>query len=172
MNIYALQIRTGCEELYIKLVHKAIPDFSGTLSFVKKEEVRKRENKKFKVIAPLFPGYVFLTIEEDSIPVPLRRVLKKTSGFSRFLPDNTDVRSLSGTDFTIIRKLTTFGPLARLSRADFDENDHIVILDGPLKGLEGCISKVNKRKGRVTIVLDMYSDSFPITLGVEFVSKS
>lgn len=172
MNIYALQIRTGCEELYIKLVHKSLPDFTGTLSFIKKEETRTKDRKNFKVIAPIFPGYVFLTIEEDRIPVPLRQVLKKTSGFSRFLPDNRKVRPLSGKDFTIIRKLTSFGPLARISRASFDENDRIVILDGPLKGLEGSISKVNKRKGRVTIVLDLYRDSFPITLGVEFISKS
>ncbi len=171
MNIYALQIRTGGEELYIKLVHKALPDFTGTLSFIKKEEVRTKEKKTGKFIKPIFPGYVFLTIEEDRLPVPLRRVLKKTGGFLRFLPDNLKVRPLSGKDFTIIRKLTSFGPLARISRAHFDENDHIVILDGPLKGLEGCISKVDKRKGRVTIILDLYRDSFPVTLGVEFISK-
>jgi transcriptional antiterminator NusG len=172
MNIYALQIRTGGEELFIKLVQKALPAFTGTLSFPKKEETRKKLGKLHKCTIPIFPGYVFLTIEEDKLPVPLRRVLKKTSGFSRFLPDNQKVRPLSGNDFLIIRKLTSFGPVARKSKACFDENDRIVILDGCLKGLEGCISKVDKRKGRVTIVLDMYRDSFPITLGVEFITKS
>lgn len=172
MEIFALQIKTGDEEHFIRLVSKIAPELEGSLNFIKKEETRKKNGKKIQVLAPVFPGYVFFTTDSQEIAPEIRLLVKKTRGFFRFLPDNESMRPLVGKDLLVVRKLSSIGPVAKKSLACFDENDHIVILEGPLKGLEGCISRVDKRKGRVTIVLDMYRNSFPITLGVEFIVRS
>ena len=42
-----------------------------------------------------------------------------------------------------------------MSKVSFDENQRIVIIDGPLKGFEGHIIRVNRRCNRVTIMIDM-----------------
>jgi transcriptional antiterminator NusG len=66
------------------------------------------------------------------------------------------------------------GPLALagISKVYFDEDARIVVVDGPLAGLEGKIVKVDKRKGRAKIKLDLYDDSFTIDLGFELLEKA
>jgi transcriptional antiterminator NusG len=51
----------------------------------------------------------------------------------------------------------------------FNENSRIVVVEGPLMGLEGRIIKVDKRKGRAKIKLDMYEDSFTCDLAFEII---
>ena len=61
------------------------------------------------------------------------------------------------------------GPVAGKSKVYFDENSRIVVTEGPLMGLEGKIVKVDKRKGRAKIKLDLYDDSFAIDLAFEVI---
>jgi transcriptional antiterminator NusG len=42
-------------------------------------------------------------------------------------------------------------------------------VEGPLMGLEGRIIKVDRRKGRAKINLDLYNDSFTIDLAFEVI---
>ena len=64
------------------------------------------------------------------------------------------------------------GPVAGKSRVYFNENSRIVVVDGPLLGLEGKIIKVDKRKGRAKIKLDLYDDSFSIDLAFETIEPA
>ncbi len=165
MNYYVVQVRTGKE-----------------LSFVNEDEQNNKQlQKKYSIIfpqrvlnirkggvftkkqSPVFPGYVFIATEEFSND--LYTSMKKLHNFYRFLPSNEEPRSLQGRDLDILKHFISFGNVADFSVATFDENDRIVIVEGPLKGLEGYITKVNKRKGRATVCLDMYQDSFRIDLG-------
>ena len=45
------------------------------------------------------------------------------------------------------------------------------MLAGPLKGLEGYIQKVDRRKGRARVKLDLYQESFHIDFGFEFMER-
>jgi len=51
----------------------------------------------------------------------------------------------------------------------FNEDSRIVVVEGPLMGLEGRIVKVDRRKGRAKIMLDLYNDSFSIDLAFEVI---
>lgn len=61
--------------------------------------------------------------------------------------------------------------MAEKSKVYFNEEDRIVVSEGPLKGLEGRIIKVDKRKGRAKIKLDFYDNSFAIDLAFEIISR-
>jgi transcriptional antiterminator NusG len=54
-----------------------------------------------------------------------------------------------------------------VSKVRFDEKNRIVVIDGVMKGLEGNIVKVDRRKGRAKIRLDIYDNSFLIDLSFE-----
>ena len=54
----------------------------------------------------------------------------------------------------------------------FDENRRIRVVSGPLQGLEGRIVKVDRRKGRARVRLDIYADAFEIDLGFEILEGS
>jgi transcriptional antiterminator NusG len=54
----------------------------------------------------------------------------------------------------------------------FNDNSRIVVIEGPLMGLEGRIVKVDRRKGRAKVSLDLYNDSFTIDLAFEVIGSA
>ncbi len=64
-----------------------------------------------------------------------------------------------------------YGEIVHKSRAVLDENKRIVILEGPLKGLEGRIVRVDRRKKRVKVKLELQEERFLVDLGVEFIDE-
>jgi len=168
MNYFALQVKTNAEEQYIiratqsfraKNIEETQLLFPRRKLMIRKEGIHKNE------IQPVFPGYIFL--ESEELSNSLYWALRTTPGFYRFLPENKSPKPLGGRDLATLKHFLSFGSIADKSRVRFDEHDRIVVADGPLKGLEGKIVKVDKRKGRAKVQLDMYDDSFLIDLAFE-----
>jgi transcriptional antiterminator NusG len=124
-------------------------------------------------VRAIFPGYVFLELEEGENIVEYYWDFKHTTGFHRFLKSNTQIEALTGRNLeTVLHFVLQKDELAGISKVTFDENQRIEVSDGPLKGLEGKIIRVDKRKKRARIRLDLYDDSFTIDLGFEMLSKT
>ena len=120
----------------------------------------------------VFPGYLFLETEAEML-FHYQWQFRRTDGFYRFLKTNRNIQPLSGRDLeTVLHFIKKTGPLAGISQVYFDENSRIVVVNGPLAGLEGNIIKVDKRKRRAKIKLDLYDDSFTIDLGFELIEKT
>jgi len=116
-------------------------------------------------LEPVFPGYIFLESEDSA--EGLFWSLRTTPGFFRFLPETRSPNPLEGRDLATLKHFMSFGNVAERSKVRFDDNDRIAVQEGPLKGLEGRIIKVDKRKGRAKVKLDMYDESFLIDLAFE-----
>ena len=172
MNYYAIQVKTRAEEKYIRLFRSLHPDCTIEIFFPKRTVSIRRKGVMIQTSPAVFPGYLFLESEEEM----LRRFqwqFRRTDGFYRFLKSNRNIQPLSGRDLeTVLHFIKKTGPLAGISQVYFDENSRIVVVDGPLAGLEGNIIKVDKRKKRAKIKLDLYEDSFTIDLGYELIEKA
>jgi transcriptional antiterminator NusG len=123
---------------------------------------------------PLFPGYIFLETADDEFGTEFcLSVCRETSGFIRFLPSTRRAARLSGRDLELTRRFIqgADGNELGLSQAFFDENDRIAILSGPLLGLEGSIVKVDRRKKRIKVRLDLYQESHLVDFGYEAVQS-
>ncbi|WP_439647457.1 antiterminator LoaP [Brucepastera parasyntrophica] len=140
-----------------------------TIVFLKKKLPIRKTGKMIDQISPIFPGYVFL--ETGDFPEPLYWAIRTTPGFYRYLPENKNPLPLSGKDLSTIKHFLSFGEVADISKVQFDENNRIIVVEGPLKGLEGSIIKVDRRKCRAKVKLDMYNDSFPVDLAFEILGK-
>ncbi len=118
----------------------------------------------------MFASYIILqtTSEVDAVTL---EALKKIPGFYHFLNSNTDIVPLKGKDLDIIKHFLGLGPQIGPSLVRFDEDDRIVVIEGPLKGFEGSIVKVDKRKQRAKITLDFGGSSHTIDLSFEDISK-
>lgn len=165
-----MQVKTGKEPEILNQIKKNTLKNNISISNVyfprRTLYIRKLGIKK-KQITSVFPGYIFL--ETETLSTELYWLLRKTEGVYRFLPDNHNPLALHSTDLDILHHFLSFGEITQPSKAYFDENDRICITEGPLKGLEGKILKVDKRKQRVKVVLDMYNNVFPIDLAFEFI---
>ncbi|MCL2276765.1 MAG: antiterminator LoaP [Treponema sp.] len=172
MNYYAIQVKTRSEEKFIKLFKATNPHISVPIHFLRRLlDIRK--NGKIKTSVPsVFPGYLFIEAENDDEIKAFQWEFRRTDGFFRFLKSNQNIAPLSGRDLEIVLHfINNAGPIAGKSRVYFNENSRIVVIDGPLSGLEGRIIKVDKRKGRAKIKLDIYNDSFSIDLGFEVIGS-
>lgn len=172
MQYYTIQVKTRTEQKFIKLFKALNPDCNIEIHFLQRMlNVRKKGIVK-PVLSPIFPGYLFIEVDEDDSIERYHWLFRKTEGFFRFLKSNQDIEPLSGKDLeTVLHFLKKNGPIAGVSLVHFDENSRIVVDEGALKGLEGCIIKVDKRKGRAKVKLDMYGNSFPIDLAFEMIKK-
>jgi transcriptional antiterminator NusG len=118
----------------------------------------------------IFPGYIFIELGDDEDIIAYQWSFRSTDGFFRFLKSNQNICALTGRDLEVVMHfIRKVGPVAGVSKVYFDENSRIVVTEGPLMGLEGKIIKVDKRKGRAKIKLDLYDDSFAIDLAFEVI---
>ncbi|MDR1127892.1 MAG: antiterminator LoaP [Treponema sp.] len=173
MKYYAIQVKTRGEEKYIRLFRAGHPDFEAEIYFPQRRLDERRGGVVFARQTGIFPGYIFLELENDDSILRHHWNFRRTEGFFRFLKSNQNIRALEGRDLeTVLHFIKRVGPVAGKSRAYFNENSRIVVVDGPLLGLEGKIIKVDKRKGRARIKLDLYDDSFSIDLAFETIEPS
>jgi transcriptional antiterminator NusG len=129
----------------------------------------RRKGKWYNLVVPIFPGYLFLQI--DSLSTELYWRLKRIPGFYRFLKNNLNITPLPPAEAAVLTHLLKFGEVVRKSVVTFDENNRIRIIEGPLKGLEGRIVKVDRRKERAKVRLDLYEKSYLVDFGFKSIEK-
>jgi transcription termination/antitermination protein NusG len=169
MRYYAIQVFTGQEDDFTRLLHPRLLDRQV---YVPKRvlDIRRRGKVK-RESSPVFPGYAFIESEDILKDLDAYWAARRTPGFVRFLGDNVSPTALTDKDLNLLRHFISFGEYADTSKVTFDENDRIVVLEGPLKGLEGRIVKVNRRKGRAKVALDMCNAGFLIDFGFTAVER-
>jgi transcription termination/antitermination protein NusG len=169
MRYYTIHVLTSSEDDFARRLLPVLGQ--GRLIVPKKMMPIRRGGKKLQKLLPVFPGYVFIESEDILDELSAYWVIRRTPGFIRFLRESSSPSPLSDRDVALLRRFMSFGEYADTSKVTFDENDRIVVLEGPLRGLEGQIVKVNRRKGRAKVLLDMYGEAFPIDLGFEVVER-
>jgi len=171
MNYYAIQIKTRYEEQYIKLFKAQHPHIDLPIHFPRRSLEIRRAGKLRTSTSAVFPGYIFIEAENDDEIKNCQWEFRQTKGFSRFLRSNQEIIPLADRDLELVLHfIKKAGPIAGRSKVYFNENARIVVVEGPLCGLEGRIVKVDKRKGRAKIMLDIYNDSFSIDLAFEVIA--
>ena len=171
MDYYAVQVWTGHESDYAEGLSRDAR-CPTSVSVPKRSMQIRKLGKIKKEERPVFPGYVFIPVAEDSMEPSLRWVIRSTKYFIRLLPTTGEPKPIQEKDRRILAHFMSFGKVADTSKVVFDENERIVVLEGPLKGLEGSIIKINKRKGRAKVSLDMCESSFLIDLSFEILDRS
>jgi transcriptional antiterminator NusG len=173
INYYAIQVKTRGELKYLRLLRALHPEITMPIHFPRRSLDIRRAGKIIHSKAAIFPGYVFAEIEDTDSIFRYKWDFRRTDGFFRFLRSNQDISPLQGKDLELVLHFVkNVGPLAGKSKVVFDENSRIVVIEGPLSGLEGKIIKVDKRKGRAKIKLDLYDDSFSIDLAFEVLNAA
>jgi transcriptional antiterminator NusG len=169
MEYYAIQVKTRGEEKFMRLFNALHPKTGLPLHFPRRRINIRRRGVLRPSMAAVFPGYVFIEAEHEDI-LANQWEFRRTDGFFRFLKSNQNIRPLADRDLELVLHfIKKAGPVAGISRVYFNENARIVVIEGPLMGLEGRIVKVDKRKKRAKVKLSLYDDSFAIDLAFEVI---
>lgn len=170
MHYFVLQVRTGDEAKYLRLATPRIDADQERLFWPRRKLRIRKKRRTREVEVSLFPGYLFL--ETEKFRKEAFWALRKTNGFFRFLPDNKKIEPLSGPDEALIRHFLSFGEVLEKSKVTFDKNNRIRVIHGAMKGLEGSIVKVDRRKQRAKVKLALYESSFLIDFGFELLEPA
>ena len=171
-QFYALQVKTKGEEKFMRLFRGQHPYIDLPIHFPQRSLDLRKGGKITPTKLAVFPGYVFLELGGDDDILHYAWAFRKTDGFFRFLRSNRDIAPLRSRDLALVLHFIRLGPVAGKSKVLFDEDSRIVVLEGPLSGLEGSIVKVDRRKCRAKVRLDLYGDSFSIDLAFEVIAKA
>jgi transcriptional antiterminator NusG len=165
MPFYALQVWTGNEARFLALAERTLSGSEARLLWPRRSLRIRKAGVWRDSVSPIFPSYVFL--QSAGVDPDLYAAVRRTPGFVRFLPSNEGLAPLEQKDQTLLSHFLSFGEVVEKSAAYFDENRRIRVISGPLKNLEGMIVKVDRRKGRARVRLEMYEDSFEVDFGFE-----
>ncbi len=172
MYWYVLFVRTGREERVQKLLKRSL-DNDLFLPFVPlQESIFKKAGILSKELKQLFPGYVFIESEVSN-----HEFVKTTNQLIRSLLDIICLVKYSSTEISLRESERLM--LMSLSNDDhciesssgIIEGDKIRITEGPLKGRESIIRKVNRHKRQAWIEIEFMGDTRMVNVALEIVEK-
>ena len=173
MDYYVIQVKTGGEEKFLRSARDAVAfndsDSDQRIFWPRRKLKIRKKGRTRDILSPIFPGYVFL--ETESLSNETFWALRRSIGFYKFLRNNREVQALAGHDKELLLHFLRIGEVVEKSKVYFDENNRIRVVDGALKGLEGRIVKVDRRKNRAKVSLSLYEDSFLVDFGFELMER-
>lgn len=173
---YVIQVAPGKERDTELMIEKLIRNDLFTRCFFLTRDMRKKFRGKWKLVhEKLLPGYVFmecediLAIYEEARHVPM---------LTKFLGRDDDFFVALGTAETQwIDKLTSCGPHVPVAKVyipldGLQKGDKVILLESPLKDLEGYIKKFDIHHGYVAVEVEFMGKMTIFHLGIEAVQRA
>jgi transcriptional antiterminator NusG len=168
MEWYSLFVITGQEENVAEWLQLFFPEQRVRILIPKRKLVERRQGKCQSVLKKLFPGYVFINIEMDSTTYYR---IKKVPNVIRILNSGQErYTRVFQEEINFIQRLLGEGDTVEYSFV-YLENSQIVVKSGPLKGLEGLIKSVDRRKKRAKVLIPFMGLEKEIDVGIEMIDK-
>ena len=155
---------TGKEQSIVDQIQNSCPDVRATAMRQLKYRTCKKVKTQEETI--LLPSYVFFEAPssmEPSAEFPRQNII-------RVLSTDDGMWQLQGEDERFVKWVFQYDGLLGFSQA-YKENDRIRIISGPLKDMEGKITRVDKRGKSGQVVLSFYGKEIAIWLGFELVES-
>ncbi len=167
VNWYAVFVATGEED---KVKARINFRMQGRLrAIVPKRRLKERKDGKWEdKIRTLFPGYILLSgiISDD-----IYDLVRDIPGVIRFLRDKDGPLQIHKSEIEVISRLTCDCEIIGYSRV-YVTGEKVMVIDGPLYGMEGSIKSVDKRKGRVKVLLNLMNEPRLVELSVALVQSA
>ncbi len=169
---YILQCYSGQEYKVKSRIEKFIEDnvFKGKVSqiFIPEEEtIEIKENKRIERTVKVYPGYVFVEMEED---VEIWFQLRKIPGVSKFIgPKNMPTPV---TQAEILRVLRKTEEKVKKIEVDLEKGEVVKIISGPFRGYSGPIDEIYAEKGKLKALISIFGRETPVELDFNQVEKA
>lgn len=165
---YVVQVRSGLEEdMKLQCERIVSSDIMERCFVPYYEDMKRYEGSWHTERKVLFPGYLFVISDE---PERLFMELKKVIGLTKLLEMDGEIIPLSREE---VEFMTAFGKDEQIVGMSVGviEEGIVKILDGPLKGHEAYIKKIDRHKRKAYLEMDMFGRKVKTEVGVEIVRK-
>lgn len=167
---YVIQVRSKAEEKIKKTCEMMISEDILKEAFVpKNNRFRKINGNWIEIGEILFSGYVFLVSDH---PDELYLKLKDIPDLTKMLGHvENEIYPLYDEEVEFLKSFTDKDHVVEVSTG-FIENETIYITQGPLKGREGIIRKIDRHKRMAIIEVELFGKITQAKVGLEIVSKT
>jgi len=163
MDWYALFVKAGKED-YVQEWIRLYFDRNEVIPLIPQRRLEERKSGEVKdVYRKMFPGYIFI---HTTMNTKIYYNLKKIPELIRILNTGENCTKIANEEMVFILRLLNEEGIVDFSKVFF-YNSKVIVKNGPLKGIEGLILAVNRRKKRVTIRLDFMGMPRKLDIGIE-----
>ena len=115
----------------------------------------------------LFPGYLFII---SSHPEELYKALKRIPQLTRILGNGEKWTPMTEEDIEIVELLSGEERLMKFSEG-WIQGDKVMVTKGPLKGMEGNISRIDRHKRVAWLNVELFGRTVELQAGLEIIRK-
>ena len=190
MSWYVLFVVTGQEEYVKESLYYRFKKIENDIQFVVPKIVKpeRKQGVLKEVEKTLLPGYVLI---EGEIGVDEYYMLKSIPGLVKLLRPEKILTKASGLEhvkeiydnpkqyfaaipedeITILGLILKNGETIGVSTILLEEGDKIRVVEGPLLGMEGVISKIDFRKSRAKVKLTLLGSERMVDFAIKVLEK-
>ena len=156
---YENKVKTDLEKT---VKNRELEDYIFDIVVPMEEQIEIKDGKRKTNLKKVFPGYVLvkMIVTEESW-----YIVRNTRGVTGFVGSGTDPIPLTE---EAIRKM---GFELTEINVDYDINDSVKILNGPLENFVGVVQEINKEKHKVKVLVSMFGRETPVELEFSQVQK-
>lgn len=168
-NWYVIQVKSRHEEKIANACRVMIPKDILLDCFVPKyKHMKKYRGQWHNLEEVLFTGYVFLVSDHiDELFYQLTRIPELTKLLGN---DGENIYPLTTQDAMLIQRFVKEDYILDMS-IGYIEGENVYITEGPLKGHEGMISKIDRHKRLAFLSLNLFGQELTTRVGLEIISK-
>ena len=157
---YENKVKTDLEKT---VKNRELEDFFFDIVVPMEEQIEIKDGKRKTNLKKVFPGYVLvkMIVTEESW-----YIVRNTRGVTGFVGSGTDPIPLTEEE---IRSMGFEVPTT--ITVDYDVNDTVRVLNGPLENFTGVIQEINKEKNKVKVLVSMFGRETPVELEFSQVQK-
>lgn len=184
---YALFVETGCEDYICKVLKNKLAHQEIRFVVPKRMVPERRNGVIHHVVRPLLPGYVFIQtkmntntyyqIQETEKIIRLlnhgylytQKVRKQNQKKPKnYIYDDHYFLDVPQNEIDFILKIADDSNLITYSQI-YLEGSKVIVKSGPLKNQEGIIKKIDKRKNKAKIELNLLGNTISVDVGIEII---
>lgn len=173
MKWYVLFVRTGREERVKRLLENRLYNESIIPFIPLHEIIFKRKNYYKTETKLLFPGYLFIESELSDFEFirKITPILYYQSDIIRVLRYSQSEIAMRDSEVHMLLDLYNDDYCIEMSRGII-AGDKIIVTDGPLKGRESIVRKIDRHKREAKIEMVFMGEPRIITVGLEIIRKN
>ncbi len=156
---YENKVKTDLEKT---VKNRELEDFFFDIVVPLEEQIEIKDGKRKTNLKKVFPGYVLIKmiVTEESW-----YIVRNTRGVTGFVGSGTDPIPLT------TEEIRNMGFEVTVVNVDYDVDDSVKVVNGPLTGFIGSVQEINKDKGKVKVLVSMFGRETPIELDFAQVEK-
>ena len=161
---YVIHTYSGYEEVVAENLKQRIKtmgmeDMIYDVIIPTEKKIKIKNGKRKTVIEKVFPGYLLvqMIVTDDSW-----YVVRNTPNVTGFIGSGTTPTPVSDAEVESLFK--RMGKEEATYKIDVDPGTPVKIIDGPFKGFEGKVASIDEARGKIKVLVSMFSRETPVEL--------